>query len=558
MEVPGHNYRSDTPPADAVRASRSAGRSPVSISVLRPRLATGSACIRPSPRITPPPRVASTEPARSVPTGGGRDFELGRLVAYSRCESMSSVELRDYVRVLRKRWRFVALLTLLALAGAAAASLLATPQYEARTQVFVSTQAEGSNSDLLQGSSFTQQRVKSYADVVTSPRVLDPVIADLGLQTSASELSDQIVAEAPPDTVLINVSVQDKSPAQAVAIANAVGDSFATVVSELEQPADGSASPVTISTVEPANEPGSPVSPDTRLNLALGLSVGLAIGIGAALLRETLDTTVKGEDDVRQVTDASVLGGIAYDPEAPKRPLIVQVDPQGSRAEAFRQLRTNLQFVDVANHPRSFVVTSSIPGEGKSTTAANLAITMAASGARVCLVEGDLRRPKVAEYLGMEGSVGLTTVLIGQAELGDVLQPWGNGNLHVLPAGQVPPNPSELLGSAAMEDLLRKLETTYDAVIIDAPPLLPVTDAAVLTKLADGAVLVVGSQRINRDQLAKAISNLTAVDGRVLGVILNLLPTKGPDAYSYYSYGYASYDGRESSDPEPAARRARR
>lgn len=468
------------------------------------------------------------------------------------------MELRDYIKVLRKRWRFVALLALLSLAGAAGASLLATPQFEARTQLFVSTQQNGGTSELLQGSSFTQQRVKSYADVVTSPRVLQPVIDELGLTATSGELAEMITAEAPLDTVLINVSVRNEAPAEAAEIANAVGASFATVVAELEPGADGGTSPVNISTIEPASEPESPVAPNTRLNLALGLLVGLALGVGAAVLRETLDTTVKGEDDVRQVTDASVLGGIAYDPEAPKRPLIVQADPQGSRAEAFRQLRTNLQFVDVADHPRSFVVTSSIPGEGKSTTAANLAITMAASGARVCLVEGDLRRPKVADYLGMEGGVGLTTVLIGQAELGDVLQPWGNGNLHVLPAGQVPPNPSELLGSAAMEDLLRKLETTYDAVIIDAPPLLPVTDAAVLTKLADGAVLVVGSQRINRDQLAKAISNLTAVDGRVLGVILNLLPTKGPDAYSYYSYGYASYERGESSGPEPAARRARR
>lgn len=471
---------------------------------------------------------------------------------------MPYVELRDYIKVLRKRWRFVALLALLALAGAAAASLLATPQYEARTQLFVSTQAAGSASDLLQGSSFTQQRVKSYADVVTSPRVLDPVIEELGLPVTASKLGERVTAEAPLDTVLINVSVLDEAPAQAAMIANAVGESFATVVSELEQPSDGSPSPVTISTIDPASEPLAPVSPNTRLNVALGLLVGLALGVGAAVLRESLDTSVKGEDDVRQVTEASVLGGIAYDPEAPKCPLIVQADPQGSRAEAFRQLRTNLQFVDVANHPRSFVVTSSIPGEGKSTTAANLAITMAASGARVCLVEGDLRRPKVAEYLGMEGSVGLTTVLIGQAELGDVLQPWGNGNLHVLPAGQVPPNPSELLGSSAMEDLLRKLETTYDAVLIDAPPLLPVTDAAVLTKLADGAVLVIGSHKINRDQLAKALGNLESVNGRVLGVVLNLLSTKGPDAYSYYNYGYSSYEKSQVTKPQPAARRARR
>jgi capsular exopolysaccharide synthesis family protein len=243
---------------------------------------------------------------------------------------------------------------------------------------------------------------------------------------------------------------------------------------------------------------------------------------------------VRDEADVKRITDAAVLGGIVFDPEAGRRPLIVQADPQGARAEAFRQLRTNLQFVDVANHPRSIVLTSSIPGEGKSTTTANLAITLAAAGARIALIEADLRRPKVSEYMGLEGGVGLTTVLIGQAVLEDVLQPWGDGRLHVLPSGQVPPNPSELLGSQAMDDLLRKLEADFDMVLIDAPPLLPVTDAAVLSRLAGGAVVLIGSGRTNRDQLARSFDNLRAVDARVLGVILNLLPSRGPGGYAYY------------------------
>ncbi|MFP5333808.1 MAG: polysaccharide biosynthesis tyrosine autokinase [Actinomycetes bacterium] len=465
------------------------------------------------------------------------------------------MELRDYIRVLRKRWRFIVLLAVLAVAGAVAASLLATPQYEARTQLFVSTQASGSAGELLQGSNFTQQRVKSYATIMNTPAVLQPVIDDLDLDVTPAQLAQQVSAEAPLDTVLINVSVRDESPEQAAAIANAVGAAFAELAAgQLEEPGADGRSPVRISTVDPADPPSAPVSPDLRLNLALGLLVGLALGIGAAVLRETLDTSVRGEDDVRQVTDASVLGGIAWDEEAPSRPLIVQASPQSTRSEAFRQLRTNLQFVDVANHPRSIVVTSSVPGEGKSTTVANLAITMAAAGTRVCLVEADLRRPKVTDYMGVDRSVGLTTVLIGQADLDDVLQPWGRNELYLLPSGQVPPNPSELLGSAAMDKLLRRLEDTFDVVIIDAPPLLPVTDAAVLAKLADGAVVIVGSQKVNRDQLGKALSNLETVGARVLGVVLNLLPTKGPDAYSYYSYGYASYDEKSTGSPPPSGR----
>ena len=182
----------------------------------------------------------------------------------------------------------------------------------------------------------------------------------------------------------------------------------------------------------------------------------------------------------------------------------MQSDPHGPRAEAFRALRTNLQFIDAATHPRSMTFTSSLPGEGKTTTTANLAISMAAAGSRVCVVEGDLRRPRMLQYMGMEGSVGLTNVLIGQADLADVLQPFGNANIQVLGAGQIPPNPSELLGSEAMSRTVRELEDMFDYVIIDAPPLLPVTDAAVLSTITGGVVVVVGCDIVHKEQLTRA------------------------------------------------------
>jgi capsular exopolysaccharide synthesis family protein len=319
-------------------------------------------------------------------------------------------------------------------------------------------------------------------------------------------------------------------------------------VAELESVAEGKASPVKVTIVSSPTVPTQPISPKPTRNLALGVVLGLLLGLGLALLRDLLDTTIKGEKDCAQVTDATVIGGIAFDPEAPKRPLIVQVNPHSPRAEAFRTLRTNLQFVDAANHPRSIVITSSIPGEGKTTTTANLAITMAAGGARVCIVEGDLRRPRLLEYMGMDGAVGLTNVLIGRAHLNDVLQQFGESSLHVLGAGSVPPNPSELLGSAAMSQTLRDLESRFDLVIIDAPPLLPVTDAAVLSTIAGGTVVVVGAGMVDRDHLAKSLQSLEAVKGRLLGLVINLMPTKGADAYSYYREGYA---------PESPRRRAK-
>ena len=455
------------------------------------------------------------------------------------------MELKDYIRIIRKRWRVILAAMLVVLAGAAAATALSPRIYEARTELFVSTSGGVDTGALLQGSNFTQQRVKSYADVLTTPKVLDPVIATLGLNTTAALLGKQITATVPLDTVLIEVAVTSSDPSVAATVADAVGKQFTSTVADLESVSSGRSSPVKVTIVSSPTVPTVPISPKPTRNLALGVVLGLLLGLGLALLRDLLDTTVKNEKDCAEVTDATVIGAIAFDPEAPKRPLIVQANPHSPRAEAFRTLRTNLQFVDAANHPLSIVFTSSIPGEGKTTTTANLAITMAAGGARVCIVEGDLRRPRLLEYMGMDGTLGLTNVLIGRVDLAEVIQQFGDTSVYVVGAGSVPPNPSELLGSAAMRATLRDLESRFDLVILDAPPLLPVTDAAVLSTVAGGTVVIVGAGMANRDHLTKSLQALEAVQGRLLGLVLNLIPTKGGDAYSYYRSGYAPESPRK-------------
>ncbi|MGN5734296.1 polysaccharide biosynthesis tyrosine autokinase [Arthrobacter psychrochitiniphilus] len=291
----------------------------------------------------------------------------------------------------------------------------------------------------------------------------------------------------------------------------------------------------------PASAPGTPSAPNTKINLALGTIVGMALGIAGALLRTTLDTRVRSERDLGQITQAPVLGGIAFDADAAKEPLVNTDSFHSQRAESFRQLRTNLQFAHVSHKSKTVLITSSLPGEGKSSTAINLALAMAESGQTVALVDADLRRPMVATYLGLESNAGLTTALIGQADVQDLMQPWGMNQLHVLTSGRIPPNPSELLGSDEMKHLILRLEQAFDAVVIDAPPLLPVTDAAVLAQQVGGVVLVIGCHSAKKPQVEKAIETLDLVDADVLGVVLNRLPVKGPDAYSYTYYGYASH-----------------
>ena len=464
------------------------------------------------------------------------------------------MELRDYIRILRKGWVLIVMLTLVGVGAAAGYSIVQTPSYAATSKVFVSTQGSGSASDLAQGSSFTTQRVKTYSQLVTTPIVLLPVIASLHLKTTGEKLAALVTPTATLDTSIIEIAVTDTDPVRAADIANAISSSLSSVVASIEtSDTSGAVTPVKLTRVQEASVPTAPVSPKIPLNIALGALIGLALGVGVAVLRETLETRIRNEHDVELVTDVPVLGGIVFDPRARDRPLIVQVDPKSPRAESFRTLRTNLQFLDADRTDRCFVITSSIESEGKSTTAANLAIALADTGSRVLLVDADLRRPKVADYMGLEGAVGLSDALIGRVELKDVVQPWGKAGLYVLPAGSVPPNPSELLGSARMESMLAEFNRAFDVVIFDSPPLLPVTDAAILAKKVGGAIIIVAAGRTHKNQLKGAVTALNNVGAPISGLVLTMLPTKGPDAYGYGRYGYGYGYGESEADTKKSS-----
>lgn len=464
------------------------------------------------------------------------------------------MDLHDYLRVVRKGWRLVAVAVTACLAAAAVFCATATPQYQADTQLFVSTQGGSDAVALMQGGNFTQQRVKSYPSVVVSPAVLGPVIDDLDLDTTPRALAQQVHATAPLDTVLIDVAVVDPSPKAAARIANAVARQFVETVSELERPEDGEPSPVQVSVIRRADVPEQPVAPRIPLVLALGLLVGLALGLGVAVLREWLDTSVKTTEALAEL-GAPALGTTVKAAGSGSAVLLAE-HSNSPESEALRQIRTNLQFVDVDNPPQVVVMTSSLPGEGKTTTSMNLALTMAMAGVRTILVEADLRLPKVSAYLGLEGAAGLTTVLAGKATLDDVLQPYGDVGLSVLPSGVTPPNPSELLGSRGMSALIADLRERADLIIFDTPPLLPVTDAAVLARQVDGAIVVVRHGRTTHDQLAKGLERLASVDARVLGGILSMVPARASESTYGYGYGYGPAVAPEADlafAAEPAA-----
>lgn len=461
------------------------------------------------------------------------------------------MEANEYFDVLRKRWVTIAATLATALAVAVVTLLTVTPTYRASSQVYVAAHGGSSLDEMIQGSNFTVRKVKSYAELATSPRVLEPVIETVGLDDSTTSLAARVEAEQPADTVLITLSVSDASPDIAAQTADAIAENLSVVVPELERSAESTQAPVAISVVRNATVPARPISPNATLTVTLAMLLGLFAGVGLAFLREVLDTKIRSQADVQKLTDASLIGAITFDDHAVGHPLIVQESPGAPRAEAFRRLRTNLQFLEPTDGSRIFVITSALPGEGKSTTSINLAITLADAGSRVLLVDADLRRPSVSGYLGLEGSVGLTTMLIGKVEAADAVQPWGTSTLHILPSGQVPPNPSELLGSPAMAALLTEFGEAYDVVIIDTAPLLPVTDGAILAKMTGGAVVVVGAGITHRRQVSEALGALRTAGAKVLGVVVNRLsPVERP------GYGYDGYYSHAPTDQDPIPSRS--
>ena len=290
-----------------------------------------------------------------------------------------------------------------------------------------------------------------------------------------------------------------------------------------------------VSVSDPASLPLAPSKPRATLNFLLALLIGLALGLALALLRERLDTTIKGPREVA-TEKLPALGVVPFDEKAPQQSPATLADLTPSRAEAYRQLRTNLQFVDIdRGAPEVVVVTSAVEGEGKTTTTLNLAMAIAEAGRKVIVVDGDLRRPSMARVLGVPSDGGLTSTLVNGTTAEASLIAWGDtGNLRILVSGPIPPNPSELLSSRHMVDLVKQLRSLCDIVLIDAPPLLPVTDAAILAAESSGALIVVRQNKTRIDQLNSAVDVLEKVDARLLGAVLNMGRDKTTDGY----YGY--------------------
>jgi non-specific protein-tyrosine kinase len=447
----------------------------------------------------------------------------------------------------------VAFVTLLCAGIAVLITALTPKTYEATTTVYVASNLSAADPTSNYGGVIAAQyQAATFADIVTSKKILDQVRIDLNLAMSDDELSGKISASAPAQRSLVNITVQDNSADEAAAIANSVAKAFVNVIEDDNRPDGGNASTVKLTQTVPAQAPSSASEPQPVLNIALGFVIGLLLGIALAVARDVLDRRIKDPDTLEKVAGVPSMGVIIDDPKTSRHPIATRAGTRNQRAENFRQLRANLQFANVDQHPRVIAITSSIPGEGKTTAAINLASTLAEAGFTVCLVDADLRRPSVGKALGLPGSVGLTSVLIHQIGVMEALQSAGS-SLYVLTSGPTPPNPSEVLASSYVRDVIRSLLDHVDYVVLDTAPLLPVADGSEVAALADGSLLVVRYSETTDAQVKRALQSLRRVDAKVLGAVLNRVPVKRNKG----EYGYSYYRTENTKPARPRAEESR-
>ena len=458
--------------------------------------------------------------------------------------------LLSYVRTIRARWRALALIVLCTVSMGALVTLVSPRLYQADAQVFVSSSSDTSSTSALAGVSYAQAQVSTYAAIIDSPDVLTTVIKNLELPYGSDELKTKITANTPAAQTLVNIHVVDASPSVAAAIANATSTAFIDVIQRYSTPAGSSTPSVRLFVTDPAVVPVSPVSPDVFTNIGLALALGLIVGVAFVVIRDVLDNRIRDLDDLSKTTGLSAMGRIVEDRKASEHVVAARSRTGSARAENYRQLRANLQFANVDDQPKVLAVSSSMPGEGKTTIAVNLATSLADAGLRVCLVDADLRRPAIATKLGLVAGVGLTSVLTKRVALRDALQPVGP-NLTVLTSGPVPPNPSEILASSYVRDLVARLSEDVDFVIIDTAPLLPVVDGAEVAAFADGTLLVARHGSTTYPQLRRAVQSLLAVDATILGVALNRVPERSQKNQYYAYYEQEADVSTPPPPPEP-------
>lgn len=467
------------------------------------------------------------------------------------------MELADYLRVLRRRWWLILLVVVICTAGAVAASYTQTPRYTTTTRLLVSGIQGGNAIDEIARRQLANQRAVAYSQLVSTGPAVAAAVRRSGMTGAAQSIS----ASADGSSPFVVVTVQANSARAAQAIANAYVTVLPEVIQQLEETPTASAPELSV--LEEAPLPAQPTSPVHERDILLGLVIGAILGVAGALVRETLDARVRDSAELEKITGVTLLGSIPRELSGDLLP--ARTRPRSGRAESYRHVRTNLEFTGPEGMPRSILVTSPAPGEGKSSLSANLAVAAARSGRRVALVDADLRKPSMTKYFDVQASLGLSDVLSGRWGWQEALVPVEGENIEILTSGPVPRFPSELVGSAVMAQLIQELEVRFDLVIIDSPPVLPVSDALVIGVNVGGVIVVARMVETRRAALKRAVEAVRKVNANLLGVVGNAVIRQEEKAYGEgygYAYGYISQTPADTLPPpttiRPATRRRAR
>lgn len=465
------------------------------------------------------------------------------------------MSIADLLQIVRKHLASAIISFVVVFAAVAAVTFIMPPKYTATAEVFATYAGQSgetqTTNDMSSGANYLNTQITTYPELVKTEAVLQPVIKDLGLDMTTTDLAGVVTATNPPNTFMVDISAEVGDPQQAADIANSVAKNLADQISSdlYNNSSSSNGSPIKLTVVQKAQTPTSQSSPNIPLYLAVGLIFGIIVGVGVALLRDILNTKVDSTDDVRELTHASSLGTV---PQATilddSRPVIV-AQPAGSEAEEFRRIRTNLSFLTTTatqGHGRLLVISSTNPSEGKTTVSTNVAVALAEEGKSVLFIDADLRHPSVAHKLGIEGHVGLSHVLSRQASPADVIQKYWKPNLHIMPAGKRPANASILLNSDLMKEMVEQALTQYDYVIIDTAPLSVASEATVFGRMAGGLVLVTGKGVVEKKELENTATALQAAEVPILGFIFNFADPKKIHSKNYYYYYYEDGNKRSS------------
>lgn len=424
-------------------------------------------------------------------------------------------ELQDLLRIIKQQAKIIIGITLVSIIFAAVLSLtVITPQYEARTTLLVQSHNTGnqiSYNDL----AANQKLVFTYGEIIKSNRIARDVISRLDLNMTEQELLKKVRVLRSSESLVTTILVKDANLSMAVTLANNLAHVFKDnlpLVMKVEN--------VTVLDEARIEDNPEPVSPRVMFNIAITAILSLSVGCVVALVVELLDKTVKTENMAAELLEIPVLSTIPLETEKGRTGQICLEQPKSQVAEAFRAFRTNIRYMGLKKELSVVLITSALPGEGKSFITSNLGAVIAKEKKKVLLVDCDLRKPSLHKIFDIDNEYGLTSVLMKEAAVGSVLRNVQQ-YLDILTSGPIPPNPAEMLGTIQMSQLVNSLKNNYDIVLLDSSPIIPVTDGQLLAKISDGVVMVIKAGYTPREDIKSAMENLKLVGANIIGTVLN-------------------------------------